>query len=139
MIGLPGWAWRMIGVAVVLAVVALSAGRAGYRLADNRWQALEAKRLAAEAQALAEDRARAQAVAAAYEGVRAELARLAGCSSTPLKIEREPPPALVAPCEAPPKRPVTDMGALLTLATEALDAFSACSARQRALAEWATR
>lgn len=91
MIGLPGWAWRAIGVAVVLAVVALAAGRAGYKLADNRWQARETERLAAEAQALAEDRARAQAVAAAYEGVRAELARLAAVNRVEVQREIEKP------------------------------------------------
>jgi hypothetical protein len=84
-------AWKALGVLVFLALVAASAGRFGYRLADGQWQAREAERLVAEAQALAEDRARAQAVAAAYEGVRAELARLAAVKRVEVMREVEKP------------------------------------------------
>jgi hypothetical protein len=84
-------AWKALGVLVFLALVAASAGRFGYRLADGQWQAREAERLVAEAQALAEDRARALAVAAAYEGVRAELARLAAVKRVEVMREVEKP------------------------------------------------
>jgi hypothetical protein len=84
-------AWKALGVLVFLALVAASAGCFGYRLADGQWQAREAERLVAEAKALAEDRARAQAVAAAYEGVRAELARMAAVKRVEVMREVEKP------------------------------------------------
>jgi hypothetical protein len=74
---LPGWAIRAIVVAVVLAGTAAAGARWGYKLADGRWQAREAERLAAEAVARAEDLARAQAVSTAYQALAAELKRLA--------------------------------------------------------------
>jgi len=73
---LPAWAIRLVAVVLVLAGVAIAAGRWGYKLADGRWQAREAERLAAEQIARAEDLARAQAVATAYEQVAAQLKRL---------------------------------------------------------------
>jgi len=72
----PDWTLRAVVVAVVLAGVAAYAGRLGYHLADSKWKAREAERLAAEAVARAEDLARAQAVATAYEQVAAQLKRL---------------------------------------------------------------
>jgi hypothetical protein len=80
-------AWKALGVLVFLALVAASAGRFGYRLADGQWQAREAERLAAEQQARAEDLARAQAVATAYEQVAAQLRRVAAVNR--VEVSRE--------------------------------------------------
>ena len=116
---LAPWAGRAVAVAVVLAGVAALAGRAGYRLADGRWKAREAERLAAEQVARAEDLARAQAVAVAYEQVAAQLRRVAAVNR--VEVQRE----IVRPeyrCALP------DAGRLLLDAAQARAASAAAGA-----------
>lgn len=48
-----------------------------------------------------------------------------------------PPPAeLLTPCPTPAPRSAADLGAVLTLAVDALDALAECAARHRALSDY---
>lgn len=62
---------------------------------------------------------------------------LAGCSSMPPRPAPVPPPAeLLTPCPTPAPRSAADLGAVLTLAVDALDALAECAARHRALSDY---
>ena len=60
---------------------------------------------------------------------------LAGCSSTAPLTQRTLPQDLLQPCPPIDKRPLADLGELLTFTTDLVAQYGECAARHRKLTE----